>query len=75
MYSIQDLCDQFNLSRWAIKKYIRMGVLPKAKGRGPTTYYTDEHVRLLRRVRSEIQDRTRLADLAERRLYETSQRA
>lgn len=75
MYSIHDLCEQFNVSRYTINNYIRIGVLPGAKLHGRYSYYTDEHVRLLKRIRAEVHDRTRLADLAERRLYETSQRA
>lgn len=73
MYSMQDLCEQFNLSRHTIKKYIWLGVLPKAQGKGPYAHYTDEHVRLLRRIRAEVHDRPCLADLAERRLYESGQ--
>ena len=73
MYSMQDLCELFNLSRHTIRKYIWLGVIPHAVGMGPHAHYTDEHVRLLRRIRNEVHDRTQLADLAERRLYESGQ--
>ena len=73
MYSMQDLCEQFSLSRHAVYKYIKIGALPRPKGHGITSYYTDEHVRLLRRIRDEVHDRSRLTDLAERRMYESGQ--
>lgn len=75
MYSIRDLCEQFGLSRHTIHNYIRIGVLPGARLHGRYSYYTDEHVRLLKRIRAEVHDRARLSDLAERRLYESSPRA
>lgn len=69
MYSVDELAAMFGLRRRTIRYYVERRVLPPPKGgRGPAAHYTDEHVRLLRAVRSDVHDRVTLADLAERRL-------
>lgn len=69
MYSVDELAAMFGLSRRTIRYYVTQRVLPPPKGgRGPSAYYTDEHVRVLRVVRKDVHDRVTLADLAERRL-------
>jgi len=49
-----------------IRYYISLGLLPRAHGRGPHAYYTDEHLNRLKAIRREREARCTLADFRER---------
>ena len=65
IYRMADL-NEIGFSRDVIRKYIKLGVLPHAHGRGPHAYYTDEHLNRLKAIRKEREGRATLADFAER---------
>jgi DNA-binding transcriptional MerR regulator len=67
LYSIDQLCAEFNISRHTIYGYRKKGVLPPPVGGRRFALYTDDHVRIIRAIRKLVHDdRTTLADLAER---------
>jgi DNA-binding transcriptional MerR regulator len=65
IYRIDDLME-VGFSRYQIHRLVHLGVLPHAHGRGPTAYYTDEHVNRLKAIARERDQRCTLADFAER---------
>jgi len=65
IYRLDDL-TQVGFSRTQIRRFIHLGVLPHAHGRGPHAYYTDEHLDRLKVIARERDQRCTLADFAER---------
>ena len=67
MYSIDELCSEFGISRHTVHGYVKAKVLPPPLGGRRYAYYTDTHVRIIRAIRKTVHDgRVTLADLAER---------
>lgn len=63
-----ELGDRFGLSRWAIYRYARVGVLPRPKGKGPLAQWDPVCVQLLEQltfIRENLHATS--AELAERR--------
>lgn len=61
-YTIDALIAE-GFTRDAIRKYIKIGVLPHAHGRGASAYYTDNHVRILREIRRSRDEQRTLSDI------------
>jgi DNA-binding transcriptional MerR regulator len=67
VYTINQLCSEFNVSRHTIYGWRKKGVLPAPIGGRRFALYTDDHVRIIRAIRKIVHDdRVTLADLAER---------
>lgn len=64
-YSIDALVAE-GFSRRKIRYYIEKKIMPPAHGRGPTAYYTDAHISILRSIKQAQDQRVYLADIAER---------
>lgn len=64
-YDIDDLARESGCSRRTIAFYREIGVLPRAHGRGPTAFYTDQHLNILLRIRRDRDERRTLADWAD----------
>lgn len=61
-YTIDALIAE-GFSRYAIRKYVRLGILPHAIGRGPSAYYTAVHLDVLREIRRARDENRSLADI------------
>ena len=67
MYTIEQVCSEFNISKHTVYGYRKAGVLPPPVGGRRFARYTDEHLRIIRAIRAVVHDgRVTLADLAER---------
>ena len=67
MYTIDQLCSEFGISRHTVYGYRKAGILPPPKGGRRYAYWTDQHFRIIRAVRASVHDgRVTLADMAER---------
>jgi len=64
-YSIAQLSEDTGFSKRMIRWYVSAGILPPANGRGPTAFYTDEHLRRLRAIQRERENRRTAADWRE----------
>ena len=61
-YSIDALLAE-GFTRAMIRRYIKRGVLPHACGRGPSAYYTRQHIAILREIASNRDARRTLDDM------------
>ena len=63
MYSIEDLMEE-GFTRSSIHYYSKKRVLPPAKGgRGRGAYYTDIHLKILKRIREARDAKTSLGEI------------
>jgi DNA-binding transcriptional MerR regulator len=65
IYSIEALLAE-GFTRDQLFHYRKIGVLPKAHGGGRNAYYTDIHLRIVRAIKRQRDERTTMADIAER---------
>lgn len=67
MYSIDEICSEFSISRHAVYRWRKMGLLPPPIGGRRFAQYTETHMRIIRAIRKVVHDdRVTLKDLAER---------
>lgn len=67
MYSAQELCSMFGISLWTLYSWRKKGILPPPTGGRRYAVYNDDHVRVIRAIRSIVHDqRVTISDLAER---------
>lgn len=67
MYTAEQLCAEFNISRWTLYDWRKKGVLPPPLGGRRYALYTDDHYRIIRAIRKVVHDdRVTIGDLAER---------
>lgn len=55
-YSIAEIVEQTDITRRTLRYYIAQGVLMPPVGQGRSAFYTDEHLKRVRKVR-EMQDK------------------
>lgn len=65
-FTIDFLCKEFGVSRRTVYRYVALGLLPRPSGTGPGARYSNVHVNRMRAIRSSLERRESLADLAER---------
>lgn len=63
-YSIDALIAE-GFSQRTIRYYTNIGILPKANGRGPTAYYGQEHLEILRKIRQSRDEQRTLSEIRE----------
>lgn len=51
MYNIENISKLSGLSRRAIHYYVQRGVAPPPEGSGRGSYYTDEHLAILQKIK------------------------
>jgi DNA-binding transcriptional MerR regulator len=61
-YTIDALLAE-GFTRRMIRRYRLLGVLPPAVGRGPSAYYLDTHIRILREIKRAKDENRSLADI------------
>jgi excisionase family DNA binding protein len=67
VYSIEEVCAEFGISRHTVYNWVKKGVLPHPEGGRRYAYYTDQHMKIIRAIKTLVHDRrVTLADLAER---------
>ncbi len=67
MYSIDQICAEFNISRHTLYGLRKKGVLPPPQGGRRFATYTDEHIRIIRAYRKIVHDdRVTASEFAER---------
>lgn len=65
-WTINDLVNEFGVSRATIHRYVTKGLLPRPNGYGRGATYSNLHVNRLLEIRRELDRRVTLRDLMER---------
>lgn len=65
-WTIDELVNEFGISRATIHRYVGKGLLPRPDGYGRGATYNNLHVNRLSEIRRELDRRITLRDLADR---------